>query len=496
MALALPLRRPVADADPADARLAIIDIGSNSIRLVVYERLARSPAILFNEKVMAGLGRNLSKTGLLDEQAMERAEEALARFVFLVDQMGVARLRTVATAAVREAVNGGDFLARLARIGLDIEVLTGEEEAEAAAAGVLAGIPEADGIVGDLGGGSLELVRVTPEGAGQRLSLPLGVLRLPVLREKRRALDKVLRQALAGFATTPARPFYLVGGSWRALARLDMAMANYPLPIVHQYVMAPDSAQRLVRVVARIGAKRLAEIPWLSSSRIATLPDAAALLAALVRRLQPGSLVVSALGLREGLLHLDLPPPMRAADPLICAAQDEGARQGRFPEHGDLLEAWMRPLFASESAGDRRLRHAACLLADTGWRAHPDYRAERGLDIGMRSNWVGIDARGRAMLGHALFVSFGGGAPLDWLLTICGPDDLALAARWGLALRLGQRLAGGTAQAIAHGHLGRTATTLPLYLGAGDQVLYGEAVERRHKTLAAAFGLKPELIAL
>jgi exopolyphosphatase/guanosine-5'-triphosphate,3'-diphosphate pyrophosphatase len=273
-----------------------------------------------------------------------------------------------------------------------------------------------------------------------------------------------------------------------------MALTGYPLPIIHQYAMQPESAQRLVRALAQIEPKRLAGIPWLSSSRISTLPDAAALLTMLVRRLEPGSLVVSAFGLREGLLHLDLPPQLRAADPLICAARDEGERQGRFPEHGDLLERWMRPLFADESDGDQRIRHAACLLADTGWRAHPDCRAERGLDIGMRSNWVGIDARGRGVLGHALYVSFGGGAPLDWLLGICGPADLALAARWGLALRLGQRLAGGTAETIAHGHLARTETTLPLFLAPHERVLYGEAVERRHKILAASFGLKPVLL--
>jgi len=478
----------------SDARLAIIDIGSNSIRLVVYDRAARSPAILFNEKVMAGLGRGLSRSGLLDEAAMRRAEEALARFIFLVEQMGVTRLRVVATAAVRDAANGDDFLARLARVGLEIEVLSGDEEAEAAAAGVLAGIPDADGMVGDLGGGSLELVRVTPSGAAQRLSLPLGVLRLPALREKRRALDHTIEDALKGFEIAAGKPFYLVGGSWRALARLDMALSGYPLPIIHQYALAPESAQRLVRALAHIEPKRLASIPWLSSSRIATLPDAAALLSVLVRRLKPGSLIISAFGLREGLLHLDLPAELRAADPLICAARDEGERQGRFPEHGDLLEAWMQPLFADESAADQRIRHAACLLADTGWRAHPDCRAERGLDIGMRSNWVGIDARGRAMLGHALYVSFGGGAPLDWLFGICAPDDLALAARWGLALRLGQRLAGGTAETIAHGHLGRTDTTLPLFIASHEKVLYGEAVERRHKVLAASFGLKPELL--
>jgi len=476
-------------------RVGIVDIGSNSIRLVIYDGPARIPSILFNEKIMAGLGRNLARDGALAPEAIDRAVAALARFRLLAEQMAVASLRTVATAAVRDATNGAEFLTRLAAIDLDVELLSGEEEAAMAGYGVLAGIPNADGLVGDLGGGSLELARVSNGAVHERASFPLGVLRLTALHEKGRgALDRAVDKALekAGWGDIPTGlPFYLVGGSWRALARLDMHLTDYPLPIIHHYRMAAEEAQRLVRVLAHIDNKRLREVIGVTASRIPNLPIAAALLAALVRRLNTSGMVVSAYGLREGLLHRSLPPDIRAQDPLICAAREEGIRQGRFAEHGDLLDSWIAPLFVDEGPEERRLRHAACLLADVGWRAHPEFRAERGLDTALHGNWVGVDARGRAMIGRALYTSFGGRGALEIVGRLCSHDESEQADRWGLAMRLGQRLSGGVAEALAESRLSIDGDAVVLHLDREDTALYGESVERRLKALAAAFGRRP-----
>lgn len=479
---------------PTSGRTGIIDIGSNSIRLVVYDGPARIPAILFNEKVMAGLGRGLATDGALDAGSIERAMGALARFARLATQMQVASLRIVATAAVRDASNGPEFLARLNKAKLEVELLSGADEAAMAGYGVLAGIPEGEGIVGDLGGGSLELVRIGGGEVHERASFPLGVLRIAAIREKGpRALDHAVAKLIAKSGWDRigrATPFYLVGGSWRALARLDMQLRDFPLPIVHHYRMPPDEAKHLVRVLARIDRKRLREIVGLSSARIPTLADAAALLAVVVRQLGSSELVVSAYGLREGLLHQSLEPDVRVQDPLICATREEGIRQGRFPEHGDLLDRWIAPLFAAEDAEHARLRHAACLLADVGWRAHPEFRAERGLETALHGNWVGVDARGRAMMGHALFASFGGaGEPAIVKRLLCA-EDSARAERWGLAMRLGQRLSGGVAEALESSRLSRGGGSVILHLASRDHALYGEAVERRHKAVAAAFGGK------
>ncbi|WP_294395234.1 Ppx/GppA family phosphatase [uncultured Sphingomonas sp.] len=485
------------DAQPADAPVAIIDIGSNSIRLVIYEGAGRIPSILFNEKVMAGLGKGLGKTGMLDPGAVDRTVTALARFKRLAEDMGVARLNTVATAAVRDAANGPDFLQRLGEIGLPVELLPGTAEASLAGHGVLAAIPEADGIVGDLGGGSLELVRVRDGKVGDGVSVPFGVLRVAALKlSDGRALDRALDKALdaAGWTEKAAgKPFYMVGGSWRALARLHMALTDYTLPIVHHHVLAPSEAQRLVRALAQLDPKRIKGVAGIASSRIPALGHSASLLAALVRRLDPGMLIVSAYGLREGLLHRALPPEVRRLDPLIEATREEGIRQGRFPEHGDLLQRWITPLFGRESAELARLRHAACLLADVGWRAHPEFRAERGLDIALHGNFVAIDAQGRALLGQALFTHFGGEGVPQIVERLIGRDMAAQAMRWGYAMRLGQRLSGGVPGPLETSSLAVEQGRVVLRLLGEDVALYGEAVERRHKLLAESLGCTHEL---
>jgi exopolyphosphatase/guanosine-5'-triphosphate,3'-diphosphate pyrophosphatase len=477
-------------------RRAIIDIGSNSIRLVVYDGPARAPAILFNEKVMAGLGRGLGETGMLGGGPVKTALRALERFRALTIAMGATTVRTVATAAVRDARNGTDFLDKVAAIGLQVELLSGDAEAKASGYGVISAMPEADGIVGDLGGGSLELVRISGGKVRARISLPLGVLRLAAIRASGRGvLDRHVRKLLkkSGWVIEKNLPFYLVGGSWRALARLHMDMTLWPLPILHGYAMPSTEAAHLVRVLAQIGRKRLKAIATIQSSRVPALGDSAALLAILVRTLESSTLIVSAAGLREGLLFESLSDEQRAEDPLISAARESGARQGRFAEHGDILNEWIAPLFTRETAIDTRLRHAACLLGDVAWAANPDFRAERGLDIALHGNWVGIDARGRAMVAQALFTSFGGSGVAPICNVLASAADLSIAARWGLAMRLGQRLSGGVAGPLNTSQIGLDDASLWLRLKEGGAGLYGEVVERRHKQLATALGKTPRL---
>lgn len=476
----------------------IIDIGSNSIRLVIYDGPARIPAILFNEKVMVGLGKGVSRDGALDIAAMNRALASLTRFKRLAEQMGVGRPRTVATAAVRDASNGKIFLDRVLDLGLQVELLSGDDEARMAGLGVLAAIPDADGIVGDLGGGSLELVRVSNGEVLKSSSFPFGVLRLDALKAKGpRALGTIIAKALrkSGWVGEGDNlPFYMVGGSWRSLARVDMHLNDYPLPIVHHYRMDQANAQHLVRVLAQLDKKRLRDVVGLSGSRIPSLKHGAALLSHVTRHLGSNELIVSAYGLREGLLYSNLSDFLRAQDPLIASAREEGRRQGRFPEHGDLLDRWLAPLFADEDDVDARLRHATCLLADVSWRAHPEFRAERGLDIALHGNWVGVDARGRGMMAHALYVSFAGPGVAPIVARLCSVEDRIIAERWGLAIRLAQRLSGGVADALISSHVALDGTALVVGIARDNIELYGEAVDRRHKILAAAFGRTPKVI--
>jgi len=478
----------------AEAPVAIIDIGSNSVRLVVYSGATRIPSVIFNEKVLAGLGR---EPGRIGAEAEARALAALDRFRILVRQMKVVRTRVVATAAVREASNGAGFLARVRRLGFDPQILSGEEEGKRAGQGVLSAIPDADGIVGDLGGGSLELVEVSGGKVGRRASLPLGVFRLDAVIEGGGSFSKSIAKAVAdaGFeGVAGERPLYLVGGSWRTLARLDMEVFDHPLPITHQHVMPAGRPRELREILARVSKADVRDIPSISVSRVPTLPNANRLLEALVRALEPSHLVVSSFGIREGLLYDELPPGERALDPLIEAAREAGAGLGRFVQHGDLLDGWIARAF-DDPPQMARLRLAACLLADIAWAAHPDFRPERGIDMALHGNWVAIDAPGRVMLAQALFCNFGGGRELPYpaIAALCSEEQLKRAAAWGFAMRLGQRLSGGVAAGLRTSRLVRDGGALRLEIDPGNAALLGETVERRLKTLAGELGLSPEI---
>ncbi len=481
----------------AAAPVAIIDIGSNSVRLVVYSGATRAPSVIFNEKVMAGLGRDMAETGALGEEAQARALSALARFARLIRQMGVTTTRTVATAAVRDASNGAAFLDAIRALGLAPELIPGKEEARLAGLGVISAIPKADGIVGDLGGGSLELAEISGGKVRRGATLPLGVLRLDALLTGgeegfARRVRKVVGAAGFGSAAR-GRPFYLVGGSWRALARIEMALIDHPLPIVHQYVLTTDRPGALREPLAGMNKEMLRALGGVSASRLSTLSKANLLLEALVHALKPGCLVASGFGIREGLLFGAIDAQTRARDPLVEAAREAGAGLGRFAPHGDLLNAWIAPIF-SDDERCARLRLAACLLSDIAWAAHPDFRAERGIDMALHGNWVAIDAPGRVMLAQALFSAFGGGKALPYpeIAALCTAADMERASAWGQAIRLGQRLSGGVAAGLEQSRLERRDGALRLILK--DAALSGETVERRLKALAASVGLKPEIV--
>lgn len=476
--------------------VAIVDIGSNSVRLVVYSGAPRIPSIIFNEKVMAGLGEEIGASGALSRQSQQRALSALRRFWLLIGQMGVGRTRVVATAAVRDASNGSQFLDAVRAIGFKPEILSGEREGQMAGKGVLSGDPSASGIVGDLGGGSLELVDIANGKVSKGISLPVGVLRpLPTDADLRKNLRRALKESGIG-ARGRGRPFYLVGGSWRTIGRLDMIATGYPLPITHHYCMHPSRPKALgtfLKALHKADPKSLATV---TASRIPTLPNARHILMALVSELRPASLIVSSFGIREGILYDELDKATRAQDPLIEAAREAGRGLSRFGEHGDLLDRWIAPIF-DDDAAHARIRLAACLLADVAWQAHPDFRAERGLEMALHGNWVGVDASERVMMAQALFSNFGGGRGLPDPATaaLCTAEELERASFWGLAMRLGQRLSGGLAASLERSTLSRRGNMIRLTLRRGEEALYGETVERRLKKLAGALGCGVEMVA-
>lgn len=470
---------------------AIIDIGSNSVRLVVYAGPARVPAPIFNEKVLAGLGRGLDKTGRLPSKGCARALAALARFRLLVDAMDVRSVDVLATAAVRDAADGREFVRAVDALGFKCRTISAEREAELAGLGVLSGIPGADGIACDLGGGSVEFVDVANGRASGGISLPLGVLRLDLAQEK--ATRKVLAGALGAWELGKrgaGRPLYLVGGSWRALARIDMSDSAYPLPIVHQHKLYPARARELRKL---LGAPDPSLMDALNSPRQATAPLAAMLLDLVVEILEPSHLIVSAFGIREGLLFAALGAKARQADPLVAAAREAGGGAHGFGEIGDRLDAWLAPIF-DDPPELARLRHCACLLADAAWPANPAFRADRAIELALHGNWVGIDAPQRVVVAYALAASFGHDAlPDPNLSQLCSDTMLKRAHEWGVAIRLGQRLCGGVGSILQHTSLSRHGADLTLHLRTGEEALAGERVKRAVTRLADALGAEARI---
>ena len=391
--------------------IAIIDIGSNSVRLVAYEGLSRSPTPIFNEKVMCGLGRKVLSTGRLADDAMAKALAALARFRVLVETMGIRDVRVIATAAARDASNGPDFLARCAEVtGIVPDLISGKREAELTALGIVSGIWKPDGVAGDLGGGSLELIDVKGDRLGKGVTLPLGALSLQDRScDNVRKAKKIIRESLVGLPQLKAlqgRSFYMIGGTWRALARLHMRQRGYPLQVMHNYVIAAADAADFAALVERVETDTLDSIEAVSAARRPLLNYGAVLLEEIINIAQPRDIVVSALGVREGLLYEMLDKKERALDPLLVAANDLNKLRSRAPEHGHELMAWtdafMKSTGLSETPEEKRLRYAACLLADVGWRAHPDYRGEQSFNIIANAGFIGVDHPGRAFLALAV----------------------------------------------------------------------------------------------
>lgn len=390
--------------------LSIIDIGSNSIRLVIYEGIARSPTVLFNEKMLAGLGRGIVTTGKLDPDGVRRAVEEFGRFRALSEQAGAESLHIIATAAAREAENGPDFISRAEDIlGTKIKVLTGRQEAYYSALGIISGFHPADGIAGDLGGGSLELVDVRGEAIGDGITLPLGGLRLQEMAQNsptaatRIARTELIRAQL--LRAGQGRTFYCVGGTWRNLARLHMMVNGYPLNVMHHYEMPMEGLADFLKQVASGELEKVKGIDRISKNRRGLLPYGATTLLEVMRSMKPEKVVVSALGVREGYLYSLLSDEEKQKDPLISAAEELAILRARSVTHSRELAEWTGTSFRAfgieESEADSRYRQAACLLADIGWRAHPEYRGTQSLNIIAHASFIGVDHPGRAFIALA-----------------------------------------------------------------------------------------------
>ncbi len=487
---------PHISADDA-ARCAVVDLGSNSVRLVVFEGRARNPVSIFNEKAVLRLGRGLQTTGRLNEQGVEQALKVMSRYAEVARAMAAEPFEVLATAAVRDASNGAEFVAALqARMpAAAIRILSGAEEAAISAAGLLCGIPGADGLLADIGGGSLELVRLDAGGVRHAVTLRLGVIRLA----ERSDGDLVRARTIAemDLADVPwlheaaDRDLYLVGGAWRALARVHMQSVGYPLGIVHHYTIDREAARALTELVldgARRGLDRLAGS---TRRRTEDLPFAATVLRRLLRLSNARRVVFSANGIREGWFMQHVDPAVRRQDPLLAAGQELAQRQARDATLPPALMAWTAPLFQAETTEALRQRHGACWMSDIGSHDHPEYRAEQAYWRALRQPGVGLDHATRGFLALTLALRYEAdpSAPfLDQARLLLDPASIARATLLGAALRLAYFLSAGTPALLAEAALRLEPGRLVLRLN-GAGVFAGDGVQRRLDRLATVIGM-------
>ena len=502
-------RRKLPIAIQAQGRLdhgppvAVIDIGSNSVRLVIYEGLKRSLTPIFNEKVLAGLGREVQSTGLLAPEAIRTALAALKRFRALCDSLRVRKVWAIATAACRDANNGRAFIAQAQRIcRARIEILSGRREAHLTALGIVSGIHRPDGIVGDLGGGSLELVDVHGTRVRSGVTLPLGGLALQDIAGKSlKKAEKIVERTLGDLdmlADGEGHTFYAVGGTWRALARLHMWQTGYPFHVMHNYRISAREALEFSRLIHRVDTGALSKIEVINAARRPLLAYAALVLEQLVREIKPRQVVFSVLGVREGLLYSLLKPAERMRDPLIAAAADLNVLRSRSPHHGEDLIAWTDRFMASsgldETADERRLRHAACLLADIGWRAHPDYRGEQSMNLIAHGAFVAIDHPGRAFLALSVYFRHAGLSEDELsprLRELATTRMLDRARVLGASMRVAYLITAGQGGVLARTPMSVTRGKLVLHLPNSFSKLASDRVFNRLRQLARLIGHEP-----
>jgi len=492
-----PFGRPLFDDPSARAlsRVGVVDVGSNSVRLVVFDGAARSPAYFYNEKIMCGLGQGLSATGRLNPEGKDRALAALKRFALLAQGMDMALPTCVATAAVREAEDGPAFREQVeAETGLKLWVIDGEEEARLSAQGVLLGWPGAEGLVCDIGGSSMELAEIGGGKVGRRMTSPLGPFRLQQVEGGKKGLKKHVSATMAELAANfPQRGgrVFLVGGSWRAIARIDMERRGYPLMVLHEYRMTPADVAQTVDFIAANDAQQLRSQTGIGAERMALVPLASQVLKALVTALEPGEICISAYGIREGLLYEQMPERLRARDPLIESARMAEQISARMPGFGRKLYDFILPLFASTPPDRLRLVKAACLLHDTTWRAHPDYRAEACFDNVTRANLGGLSHSERVFLGLALlhrYKNSRSGSRLEPMFSLLSSEEIKEAEILGKAMRFAAMFAIHDPTSAGALRYSAKRNRLDLILEPSTEALFGEVVQARFNSLANSLG--------
>jgi exopolyphosphatase/guanosine-5'-triphosphate,3'-diphosphate pyrophosphatase len=470
----------------------IVDIGSNSVRLVVYDSIGRAPLPRFNEKSFCRLAEGLDETGRLSDEGVERTLRALRRFKAIADAMGVDRVDVLATEATRRASNGPDLVAAIEReTGFRTRILSGEEEATFAATGVISGFFRPIGLVGDMGGGSLEIAQALDDRVGpERVSLPLGALPVASLMARhgkgaKGEIDRILADRLPGAMSSPT--FYAVGGGWRALGRVYMAATGAPLPVVHGFEADAGKLRSFAADLWKRPPENLAGLSGLPSRRAGTIAGSALVIDRVLKALGSERVVFSSLGVREGWLYSLLSPEAQYLDPLIEGAQALGVPQARVPAFPLALAKWTDALFPDETPAETRLRVAACALSDISWRDDETVRAVESFRRVTQFPFIGCDHAERVFLGTVLHARYAGrkdDPAIADTLKVLSPHALRRARTLGLAFLVAYRFSGSVPEILAGSRLVIGGRSVRLVVDSAARAPDSEALLSRLRLLA------------
>jgi exopolyphosphatase / guanosine-5'-triphosphate,3'-diphosphate pyrophosphatase len=491
--------------------VAVLDIGSNAVRLVVYDGMNRAPVKIHNERNVCSLGADLGTTGRLSPEGVEKALQSIGRFAALITAMKIKNVRAVATAALRDAEDGPDFIAQVhKKFGLKIEVVEGAEEARLSAIGVMmnglgstgAQAPDLSaapgrrgGIIGDFGGGSLELIVVDNNRVKHKQSLPIGSHRLHATKghAARCALIDAQLDTVSFLPKCTGADFYALGGSWRSMAKTHMRMVDHPLKVMDQYTMIGPDALAFSKLLSQQSVASLEKTAGLSKKRVQDMGVAALAMERLLARLQPARLIFSATGLREGVIYDALPPAQQRQDALISSCRKIALKISRFDDLKSFktMADWMMPLFKGQDSGFFRHLEAACLLSDTGWFEHEDYQAIHAFDRILLLPFYGVDHPGRAFLALANYVRYAGSGLENVARTtrkMLTEEGITLAITAGLAMRVGYLLSGGALSLLKDATFDVSADTLTLVLKKKSIGLHADVITEALQDLAEMMG--------
>lgn len=475
----------------------VIDIGSNSIRLVVYDDLSRAPFPRFNEKSMVALGAGLGPDGSFTDETIARAMHAIQRLSAIAQAMEVVRIDVFATEATRRASNGKELIDAIReKTGLETRILSGEEEAFYSAHGIISGFYQPKGMMGDMGGGSLEVAEVIGDTVGERMtSMPLGALPVRAKMEEgygvaKKWIDDILSESLPPLLINPV--FFAVGGGWRALARILIATNNSPISVVHGYELPAKEVRSLAGRIARMTTEEISALPDVPRRRIATLAASALVMSRVLRKLAPERVAFSAYGVREGWLYEQLEEDEQYRDPLIEGAQSIGLPMARVPAFSEALGNWTEHLFPGETQSDKRLRLAVCALTDIAWREHEKIRATDSFLRLLQFPFVSLSHSERAFISVAILARYGGKVDdmvkktVSELLT---DNQLRRAEILGRTLLLGHRFSASVPAILQHARIRIDPDAVRLEILDARSVPDSDAVQIRLRQLAKATGL-------